>query len=150
MKKKQKISVDKSTGEILPRYKTQANAHLFPSDNEVNKEPSKTVPNQTLTIAEMVKRHRSGRPIEGSSTTPVYSGEELLPDLSKMDLIDKHAYIDSVADHLVEVRARIEKAKKESSDKAKIEEFEKWHQEKLKAMQQDTAKSNPDNKNTKS
>lgn len=133
---KKKISTQVN-GEITkPIIKTPHTAKYFPKDHEVNNEPSRTVPNQSMTILEMVKRHQQGLPIEGSKGIPLYSGEELIPDLSGMDLADKQEYIDSVADHLVEVRARIDAAKKEAAEAAKLKEFEAWRKEqenKLKA-----------------
>lgn len=112
--------VDKETGLVQdkpkPQIKTQFSAHLYPNDHEVNLEKSKTVPNQTMTILQMIQRHRKGLPIDESKGA-LYQGDELVPDISKMDLVDRQNYIDSVADALVEVRARLEEQVKTNQQK---------------------------------
>lgn len=108
----------------LPRIKNQLNAHLFPKKYERNNLPSETKPNMSMTILQMIERHRRGLPIDAPVETPLYQGEELVADISSMDLIDRQAYIDSVADQLVEVRTKIQadlKTKKEKDAAAKFE-----------------------------
>lgn len=113
MKKKKSVKVDPETGEIeqpvVNNLYTQATAPLREKDHEKNSEPSMTVPGQTMTIAEMVARHRKGLPIDQSKGA-LYQGEELLPNIDHMDLIDRQAYMDSVADALVDVKARIQES----------------------------------------
>lgn len=116
-------NVDKSTGEVLPRIKTPLNAHLYPHDHEKNEQPSMTVPNQSMTVLEMIQRHRKGLPID-QSRGALYQGEELIPDISNMDLVDRHAYMDSVADALVEVKNRIKANAKSEEEKAFVARVE--------------------------
>lgn len=153
MAKKKTHTVDVNTGELTeltkPIIKTQHTARYYPKDDEVNKEKSLTQPGQSMSILKMIENHRKGLPIEGQKGIPVYNGEEILPDLKNMDLADREAYIDSVADHLVEVRLRIDEAKKVADQKSKIEEFEKWHKERLKKMAAE-ADLNPTDKITQS
>lgn len=126
-----KTVVDKSTGEIimsdhhLPPVKNQRNAHLYPKDYEKNNQPSQTKPGQSMSILEMVQRHRKGLPIDQAKGA-LYQGEELIPDISNMDLIDRQAYMDSVADALVEVKAKLQEEAKTNKEKeilAKVDEM---------------------------
>lgn len=116
LKKPVFTTVNKTTGEQLPKIKTQLSAYLYEKDWERNLEPSKTVEGQTMTVLEMVQRHRKGLPIDQNKGA-LYQGEELLPNLDDMDEIDKAAYMDSVADYLVEVRARIDESAKTEEQK---------------------------------
>lgn len=116
------------------KIRNQHHARYDKKDNEQIKEPSKTVPGQSMTILEMVQRHRKGLPID-ESTGALYQGEEDLPDISNMDLIDRQAYIDSVADALVEVKERLKEAHKSKADKELIDKVEAEVQIRLKQMQ---------------
>lgn len=69
------------------KFKTQFNAHEFPSDAELNTKPSLTVPDQSMTIAEIMRRFAQGLPMEGQKV-PVYNGDTEVPDFRKMDLVD--------------------------------------------------------------
>lgn len=126
MSKAKKLpGVDKTTGEMKPKkFWSSTNAHMREKIHERGSIISRTVPNQCMTVLEMIRRHRQGLPIE-QSKGPLYQGDELKPNLDDMDLVDRQAYIDSVADHLVEIRARIDQAAKSEKDKeflAKVDE----------------------------
>ncbi|QCS37333.1 hypothetical protein [Tortoise microvirus 86] len=56
-----------------------------PSDLETNIGPSETVPDQALSLSELLLRQARGLPVH--TKNPVYS-DEYLPDLSKMDLAE--------------------------------------------------------------
>lgn len=126
---KKKLRVDVETGEVLLGL-TQKSAKSRKKKYEVNNEKSKTVPGQTMTIAEMIARHRKGLPIEESKGA-LYQGDELLPDISRMDLIDRQAYMDSVADALVEVRARIQESVKTKQEQEILDRIDKAVREKV-------------------
>lgn len=129
------MPVDKSTGEVLPpRIKTWMQADLFPKVHEKNNEPSKTVPGLSMTILEMVKRHRQGLPIDESKGALYQGGEEPLPDLSKMDLVDRAAYMDSVADALVEVKSRLAATAKSKAEKEFLDKVDAAVREKLSKL----------------
>lgn len=144
------FSVDRETGEViqypdplkpLSKIRTQLSYNNYPKKYEKNFEASKTTPNMTMTILEMIDRHRKGRPIDAIAKVPLYEGtEEPRADLEAMDLVDRQEYIDSVADALVEVRNRLQAAAKtkEESDllkkvdeavKAKVEQMQKEAQQ---------------------
>jgi hypothetical protein len=58
----------------------------------VNKLPSMTEPDLTPTVQEMVERHNMGLPPIGERIA-VYDEEHDIPDVSKMDLIDRARWI---------------------------------------------------------
>lgn len=127
-----KVKVDQETGDIvqLPFVHTQMTAMKREKQYEKNSEPSMTVPGQTMTVAEMVERHRRGLPIDKSKGA-LYQGDELLPNIDNMDLIDRQAYMDSVADALVEVKARIQETVKDKKEQAVLDRIDQAVREKL-------------------
>lgn len=83
---------------------------------EVNNQPSLTIPDQTMSIAELVRRYAQGLPIEGQKV-PLYDGENEFPDLTKMDLADRQTYLESAAQEYQEIQDRINKQIKAFKDK---------------------------------
>jgi len=130
----------KQERDELPRIKTPLNAHLFPKDYEQNREPSQTTPGMSMTVLEMIRRHRSGLPIDQSKGA-LYQGDELIPDISNMDLVDRHAYMDSVADALVEVKARLEADAKTKKQKEFLDQVDAAVREKLAQLSNPPAKT---------
>lgn len=122
---------------VLPKVSRPADAKWRPKKYEQNTKPSRTIPNQSLTITEMVERYRKGLPIHANAKAPIYGGEAELRDLDTMDLVDRQAYIDSVADHLVEVRARLEENAKTEAQKAHLAEVDKQVRERIASMYPD-------------
>lgn len=81
--------VDRETGEIaetLPIVKNWLNNHLFPRSYEENDGQSLSIPDQSLTVAQMLERQSKGLPISFNQGTPYYLGDEEMPDVQKMDI----------------------------------------------------------------
>lgn len=129
----------KAKSGVIPKFIRPSESRLTKQVREKNNQPSKTVPNQSMTITEMVARYRKGLPIYGSSKTPIYSGESTLRDLTTMDLVDRQAYIDSVADHLVEVRARLDQNAKTVEEKKFLAAVDKEVRDRITKMHSDAA-----------
>lgn len=66
--------------------KTAYNSKEHPRKGETNREPSMVVPNQAMTVREILERYARGLPL--SERQPVYHGEEYVPDIERMDLSD--------------------------------------------------------------
>lgn len=94
------------------------------SDWEKTNLSSRTVPGMSMTIDEMIARHQKGLPIDESKGSLYREGEEPLQNLEHMDLVDRQAYIDSVADTLVEVRARIEANAKTKAERQFVDKVD--------------------------
>lgn len=66
--------------------------HRGQSDKEIYEKPSLTVPDQTLSISEILRRYASGLSL-GGGRVPTYESEgedfdQVVPDLRKMDLAE--------------------------------------------------------------
>lgn len=58
-------------------------------DGEVNREPSQTLPDTSMSLKTMFERTKRGLPINSGGAQPVWNGEKLLPDWKRLDLIDR-------------------------------------------------------------
>ena len=71
------------------KWKTPYNAK--PDQGEVNNDPSLTIPDEALSIQEILVRHARGLPTTGQRV-PIYLGEdEEFPDPRKMDISEREA-----------------------------------------------------------
>jgi hypothetical protein len=71
---------------------------------EVNKQKSLTIPDQAMTIKEILNRYARGLDVEGFR--PIYDDEDIslddyLPDPRKMDLAERQQYKESIEQELV-------------------------------------------------
>lgn len=103
----------------MKRVKTWLNATDFPVQGEKQFSPSKTVPDQTMSMRELLDRYARGLPLAGAKE-PMYYGEEDLPDLNRLDLAEiqelKEANKQRIADQQADLqRQRDAKAKKTNS-----------------------------------
>lgn len=95
------------------KFQHHYNRDQYPRKYEVNKLPSKTVPDETMTVSELVRRFNHGLPITGNVNGQFYGDEELMPDLKKMDLSEIHAMQKKVREDIAEIRERVAKARTE-------------------------------------
>lgn len=72
----------------MSQYKSRNNAE--PAKGEVNYSPSLTIPNEAMSLREIMDRYARGLPLSRSNKTEVYHGEEEMPDLHTMDLSEIH------------------------------------------------------------
>src|SRR6187431_1217593 len=115
-------------GEVLPelRYvpiptiKSSANTKFFSSRGEINNMPSKTVPNQAMTVRELIVRFASGLPLD-AGRVPLYEGDEEQPDIDRMDHIELHEYYKELKDQRNDAINRV----KEARTKAEAMKMEK-------------------------
>lgn len=98
---------------LLPRWKTQYNAHLYPQWGETNTMPSMTVPDMALTIEEIVARSARGLRQDQMLLVPIYEGETTLdaiknymPDVMNMDPVDKQAYKALIDEQIITAKKR--------------------------------------------
>lgn len=127
-------------------YQNNYNAVNTPAGGELPNEGRKhmTVPNQSMTVREMIIRFASGLPISGGRRADLFASDELTPDVEKMDLIERERYYDELVekrkaatDRVTKARLQKEKEKvekivaeritkaKEEQDRKEFEEFRK-------------------------
>lgn len=130
-------NLDARYNTVTNKWKNANNSK--PCKGDVNTKPSKTIPNEALTIPEIMNRYARGLPLEGQRV-PVYDEdpENPMPDLSKMDLIDQHNTVEEAKKELLDIAAKYrneqDRKKQEAYDeyKKKYEELDKKYKEQLK------------------
>lgn len=100
--------------------KTSLNAHTFETKGQVNNEPSQTIPDQSMSLRELIIRYAKGLPLEGART-PIWEGEEGYEvDPETLDLAEREELAEKARQELQEINERIKnkvaekKAKKRS------------------------------------
>lgn len=90
------------------KIKTMLNAHEFPKKYEQNTKPSMTVPDQALSVREILSRFARGIPVE--QHTPIYedveSPDDFLPDPRTLDLAERQQYAEMVQEELNHIRSQ--------------------------------------------
>lgn len=107
-------------------FKTPYNAYEHPCRGERIIGPTLTVPDQTMTISEIMRRFASGLPV-GGAKVPIWDGEtddDL--DLSQYDRADRAMIAKEKAEELNALRERIETSEKERQARK-----QKWRDEQL-------------------
>jgi len=72
--------------------RNQHNARHMESPGEHNDQPSMTVPDQALSIREILRRFSHGIPLDGQQIPIFDENEDDLPDFRHMDLADRQEY----------------------------------------------------------
>ena len=150
MKKKtldQAVSlVDMESGELMPvasvevptvRFKNPYNASLFAKDHEVNPLPSLTVPDQSMTVREILIRHSNGIPFQ-AGRVPIYDGAEdfndFLPNLASLDISERQDLYERSQRYLENYRNSEAKNRKDEERERFEREVEKRMQSVLKPL----------------
>lgn len=104
----------------------------------ISLEPSLTVPDQSLTIKQILDRYARGLPL-GGSRVPVYEPDSDLPDPRTLDLADREELALQYAAEIHDIRDRLEKIKiaKGDAEAAAAEKREAEQLEKIKQKLQD-------------
>lgn len=104
---------------------------ILTKTGKLNRRPSKTIPDQSLTIAEIVKRYMRGIPVDVIQRNPVYSdhNEYDLEKMSRLDFGEKSAMANelqanaqNISDELNERAQQVKDAKKKKFDAKKAED----------------------------
>lgn len=89
------------------KFKNHFNRAEFPSRYEINPLPSMTIPDQTMSLQEILLKHSRGLPLTAVKV-PIYEGDENLhPELSKMDIVDRHLYVERMQEELAELKIQL-------------------------------------------
>jgi len=84
------LSTDKQTGEIINKKIRNWLNYEYQEDSipEINNEPSMTIPDETMSVSEIVRRYAQGQPISGNSGEEMFYEEEL-PDPKKKWILQR-------------------------------------------------------------
>lgn len=133
MQKVQKVSyanVDESTGALseveelvspIPIIRTHFNSKYFPKKQEKTDKPSLTVPDQAMSVQELIKRFASGLPLT-AARVPLYDGEEETIDLDRLDLVERKEILDEARREMLDIDKRV-KERRMLAEKQKLDEI---------------------------
>lgn len=89
-------------------FKTHYNRELFPGIFEVSKEPSLTVPDQSMSVKTILDRFAKGLPL-GGQRVPIYEGEDAMPDMTHMDLADRQELMELAEQEIKDLQEKVRK-----------------------------------------
>lgn len=98
--------------------KNSLNAHCFPKQYEKNSGKSKTIPDQSLTVKQIMDRFARGLPINGIKV-PIYDPEDTLPDPAHMDLAERQEMMEHAAREIQITKKRLDNANKNKTNDTK-------------------------------
>lgn len=87
------------------KVKNVFSSEMFEKHYEKNNEPSLTIPDQTLSIKQILERYASGQSLEGK--TPYYDeseSEEYYPEPRYMDLAEREEYANQFKEELQKIK----------------------------------------------
>jgi len=94
---------------------------------------SLTIPNQSMTVLQMVQRYQKGLPIDGQAF-PLYQGEDALPDISHLDLADQQQIVEAYAEQLADIKNRLQTKAKTEAEKKQLDMVNSLVQAELKKL----------------
>lgn len=109
------------------KVKTWLNAE--PTKGEVNRQPSMTIPDQTMSLREILQRFAQGLPVTGAKV-PVYDEENDLPDIRTLDLAERDEYANQFANEFAEIKGR-ESRIKAAQHKKDMDELAEFRRQKM-------------------
>lgn len=76
-----------------------------------NSQPSMTIPDQTMSMREILTRYAQGMPIAGNIKTPIYEGSDYLPDPRTLDLSERQELAERYELELSEIKTKATRKK---------------------------------------
>lgn len=108
---------------VFNRWKTQWNGKRFPREFEKVGRVSKTIPDQALSVKELLQRHASGLSL-GGEKVPVYHGEDdFLPDYRNLDLSEREDLKRATYDEIEKAKNKLneEGRERQRSEKSRLD-----------------------------
>lgn len=88
-------------------YFTEVQKPVFEKKYKMYNEPSLTIPDQTMSIREMLERFARGLPLTGNNSEPVYEGDEGLGvDIRTLDLSELHDLKEGIKQEISDIRTK--------------------------------------------
>lgn len=95
-----------------------------PARGRTFEQPSKTVPDQTMSLRTILDRYARGLPISGNTSKPLWEGEEVDPlDFNNLDLAEREELINQRKDELAELSGRIARSRKKKTSEGGKDEL---------------------------
>lgn len=99
---------------------TQFNPNKVERAGEFNQLPSATEPDLSLSLEQLLKHHTRGGKIDTSSIQEGhYFGDEEIPDISRMDLVEVQELEQHYKDEQIRLKKRITELKKKQAENDK-------------------------------
>lgn len=87
------------------KVKNSLNATEFPKHYERNTMPSMTIPDQTMSLDEILKRYAKGLPLGGTTMkVPLYDEDDDMPDIRTLDLAERQELAEHYTRELNDLR----------------------------------------------
>ena len=87
------------------KVKNSLNYDYIEQKGEVNNLPSMTIPDQTMSIRNIIDRYTRGLPVTGF--TPVYDGEDFfMPDPKTLDLVERQEMAEQIKQRVEGLKSR--------------------------------------------
>lgn len=125
------------------------NMDRFPENVPPSDKTHKTVPDQSMSVREMIRRHQKGLPVLGAKV-PLYMTEDEmalgLPDLTKLDRADQEMILQGYTVKLTEMKLEMEKKTALLRQQKLDEHIEKLVEERIAARRSESEHGfrNPD------
>jgi len=95
----------------MKKIKNSGNASDFPYKGDVNNKPSETVPDQTMTMREILTRYAKGQSIDGVKIPLWEEGEGFAKDPETLDLAEREELATQAREELQQINERIKQSK---------------------------------------
>lgn len=107
------------------KFKNHYNADEFPKIGEHNRQASATIPDQSMTVRELLQRHVKGLPIQGQKVG-FYEPEDYdMPDTRYMDLAEKEELRHEATEELFQIAQKSRQRQYEKRKRFQIEKDKK-------------------------
>lgn len=125
------------------------NSHVFDVQKErIKYGPSLTVPDQTMSLKEILARSTNNMPLEGERE-PLYYDEVSVPDIRRLDYVERQELIDELEQKYQDMQKDLENLRErqnEENEKRKDAEYEAKflakYGDQLKALNDGKTKTN--------
>lgn len=111
----------------FPAVRNCYNAHLFPREYEKGGGVSLSIPDESMSVREILSRYARGIPFSGPMRNPVYDEDSVfpegMPDLSQMDYTEVQELYDQLGAQIISIRSQlndIQNAQNEPQEAVKV------------------------------
>lgn len=118
-------NVDKETGEVS--IKKVLKKQDIDIRYESNNLPSLTIPDQSMSVTDLIKRFQQGLTLTDAKVPLYYGDETEYPDLRRMDIAEKYEYLERTKLTVKELNEKFKAQQRELLAKQKKEQMSSVH-----------------------